>query len=90
MIIEGLLNILYNVFSALTSAIDIPSMPPEVMEYLNKALEYISVGLQILAVYTPLQYLLTLFGIVVAIEVGLKIYHFVMWVLKKIPMLGVS
>ena len=32
----------------------------------------------------------TLFGIVVAIEVGIKIYHFVMWVLKKIPMLGVS
>ncbi len=90
MIIEGLLNVLYNVFSALTSAISIPAMPADVATYLNNTLSYIKVGLQILAVYTPLSYLLTLFGIVVAIEVGIKIYHFVMWVLKKIPMLGVS
>ncbi len=90
MIIEGLLNILYNVFSALTSAINIPSMPADVSSYISTFTSYIKTGLQILAVYTPLQYLLTLFGIVIAIELGLKIYHFVMWVIKKIPMLGVS
>lgn len=90
MIIEGLLNVLYNVFSALTSAINIPAMPADVSTYLTQFVSYIKVGLQILAVYTPLSYLLTLFGIVVAIELGLKIYHFVMWVIKKIPMLGVS
>lgn len=90
MIIEGLLNVLYNVFSALTSAIDIPAMPADVSSYINTFTSYIKTGLQILAVYTPLQYMLTLFGIVIAIELGLKIYHFVMWVIKKIPMLGVS
>ena len=90
MIIEGLLNVLYNVFSALTSAIDIPAMPADVSSYISTFTSYIKTGLQILAVYTPLQYMLTLFGIVIAIELGLKIYHFVMWVIKKIPMLGVS
>ncbi len=90
MIIKSLLNLLYNVFSALTSAISIPSLPDDVENYLNYFLDYLNLGLQILANYTPLNYLLTLFGIVVAIEVGLAIYHFVMWVLKKIPMLGIS
>lgn len=90
MIIEGLLNVLYNVFSALTSAISIPAMPADISTYLSTFTSYLKVGLQILAVYTPLSYLLTLFGIVVGIELGLKIYHFVMWVIKKIPMLGVS
>lgn len=90
MIIKSLLNLLYNVFSALTSSIAIPQLPDSVAGYLNDFLQYINLGLQILAVYTPLEYLLTLFGIVVAIEVGLAVYHFVMWVLKKIPMLGIS
>lgn len=90
MIIKSLLNLLYNVFSSLTSAISIPSMPADIESYFNYFLSYINLGLQILANYTPLKYLLTLFGIVVAIEVGTAIYHFVMWVLKKIPMLGIS
>lgn len=90
MIIKSLLDLLYNVFSALTSAISIPQLPDSVAGYLEDFLEYINLGIQILAVYTPLEYLLTLFGIVVAIEAGLLIYHFVMWVLKKIPMLGIG
>lgn len=81
---------LYNVFSALTSAISIPSLPDNVELNLRSFLEYLRLGLQILANYTQLEYLLTLFGIVVAIEAGIAIYHFVMWVLKKIPMLGIS
>lgn len=90
MIIEGLLNILYNVFSALTSAINIPSMPEGVSAQINNFNQYLIVGLQILGTYVDLPYLLTLFKIVIAIEIGLKIYHFVIWVIKKIPMLGVS
>lgn len=90
MIIEGLLNILYNVFSVLTSAINIPAMPSTVSASINNLTQYISVGMQILATYFDLSYLITLFKIVIAIEIGLKIYYFVMWVIKKIPMLGVS
>lgn len=90
MIIEALMNLILNVFSLLTSPINIPSMPADVETYLSNFLEYMEMGLQVLAVYTPLEYLLVLFGIIVAIDVGLAVYHFVMWVLKKIPMLGIS
>lgn len=84
------MNLLLNVFSLLTSAISIPKMPEEVSTYLADFLEYIEVGIQIVAAYTHIEYLLVLFGIIIAIDVGLAVYHFVMWVLKKIPMLGIS
>lgn len=90
MIIETLMNILYKVFSALTSFINIPSLPVEISGYMDTALGYIGTGVQILATFTHLQYLLVLFGIILAVDVGIGIYHFVMWILKKIPMLGVS
>lgn len=90
MIIEALMNILLKVFSVLTSAINIPSLPESVSTFMSDALSYILTGLQILAVYTNLEYLLILFGLIILIDVGIAVYHFVMWVLRKIPMLGIS
>lgn len=90
MIIKALMTLLYNVFSALTSAIHIPQLPDELHSFISDFMEYLQTGLQILAVYTHLEYLLVLIGIVVLIDAAMLIYHFVMWVLKKIPMLGIE
>lgn len=90
MIIEAILSVVYNVFSLLTAPINIPSLPDGVASVMSSFLEWIQVGLQIVATYTHESYLLTLFGLVVAVDVGVALYRFVMWVLKKIPMLGIS
>lgn len=90
MIIKALLELLYKVFSTLTSAISIPQLPEEVAGFLEEFIGYLVTGMQILAVFTHFEYLLLLIGIVVAIDVGMLIYHFVMWVIKKIPMLGIE
>lgn len=90
MIIKALLDLIYMVFSVLTLPIDIPNLPSAVGGYVSSALEYIGTGIGILSNYTHLSYLLTLFGVVVAIDVGLNLYKFVMFVVKKIPMLGVQ
>lgn len=90
MIIEALMNLLLKLFGLLTSAINIPSLPDSVSTFMADALSYIKTGLQLLAVYTNLEYLLILFGLIIAIDIGIAVYHFVMWVLKKIPMLGIS
>lgn len=90
MIIESLMKIILKVISVLTKAINIPSLPESVTGYMDTALDYIGTGVQFLAVYVNLEYLLVLFGIILAIDIGLGIYHFVMWIIKKIPMLGVS
>ena len=90
MIIELLLDALYNIFSLLTSPINIPPLPDGVHSILSQAFEYISAGVGILANYTDFGYLLILFGVIVAIDVGVAVYHFVMWILRKIPMISVS
>ena len=90
MIIEMLLDALYGVFKLLTTPINIPSLPDNVQSFLNQAFEYISAGVGILANYTDFGYLVTLLGIIIGIDVGIALYHFVMWVIRKIPMAGMS
>lgn len=89
MIIEMLLDAFYNIMSTML-ILDIPSMPAEAMEYINTAFEYLVAGAGILANYTPLTYLMVLFGVLLAVDVGIVLYHFIMWVIKKIPMLGIE
>lgn len=90
MIIETLMNILFKVFKLLTTPINIPSLPDSVSDFMTEVLGYLKTGLQLLACYTDVNYLLILFGIIIAIDVGIALYHFVMWILRKIPMLGIS
>lgn len=89
MIIQLLLTLIYNIFNLLL-VIEIPSLPDAVQTYINSLFDYLVAGASILANYTPLGYLLTLFGIIVAIDIGINVYKFIMWILKKIPMIGVS
>lgn len=89
MIIEMLLNGIYNLMSALM-LLDIPDLPQDVYGYIETAFDYIVAGAGVLANYTPLSYLMILFGVLLAIDAGVLVYHFVMWIIKKIPMLGVS
>ena len=90
MIVEALMNLLYGLLEWLTAPFNIPLLPPEVSEILRTVLDYLKVGFGILANYTHLDYLFTLFGIVLAFDAGLLGYKFVMWVLRKIPVLGIK
>lgn len=90
MIIKLLMDLVYTVFSFLTALIDIPDLPAEVSTYVNDFLGYLGTGIALLSNYCHLSYLLVLFGLVVAVDVGISLYKFVMWVLKKIPMLGIE
>ena len=90
MIIEALMNVIYMLFELLTSPISIPSLPVGVQDVITGALDFISVGVAFLANYCDIGYLVTLFGVILAVDAGMLIYKFVMWVLKKIPMIGIQ
>lgn len=90
MIIKGLLTVVYALINILTSPINIPNLPSEVNTYVSTLVEYVGTGLGILSNYTHLGYLLTLFGIVIAVDVGIWLYKIVMFFVRKIPMAGVS
>lgn len=90
MLIEALINLLYSVFSLLTAVINIPSLPETVMESMDTFFGYVQAGVGILAAYSHIGYLLVLFGIIIAVDIGILVYKFVMWVIKKIPFLGIE
>lgn len=90
MIIEALMQLVFNLFALLTLPISIPSLPEEVSVVIESFLEYLQTGILLFAAYFDIGYLMLLFGIVVAVDVGVLLYKFVMWILRKIPMLGMS
>ena len=89
MIIELLMDLFFLVYSNLL-VFDIPDLPEGVHEYIDMAFDYIVAGGGVLANYVPLAYLMTLFGVLLAVDAGILIYHLVIWVLRKIPAAGVS
>ena len=90
MIFENIMNAIFNLFSSLISGINIPPLPDNVDIIMQDCLEYMQNGIYILNNYMNLSYILVLFSIILVIDVAIHIYHFVMWILKKIPMLGIS
>lgn len=90
MIVEALMQLVFNLFALLTTPIAIPSMPESVHTYLTYALGFLSQGAGILACYVDLGYLIVLLGVVLAVDAGILVYKLVMWIIRKIPMLGIQ
>lgn len=90
MIIKLLMDQILFVFGLLTAAINVPSLPPEVAETVGTMLEYVSMGISFMGNFVNMPYLLVLFNIIVGADVAVLIYRLVMWVMRKIPMIGVS
>lgn len=88
MITSAFLSLVYGFINILTLPINLPNFSNAILAMLEEVIEYMQAGVGILANYTDFGYLLSLFGIVLAIDVGIKLYKFVMWVLRKIPVLG--
>lgn len=82
--------LIFSVFSVLTAPLNIPGVPVGVKEVIAMTLDYIGEGLGILAVYTDMPYLLSLFSLVALVDVAIFLYRTIMWVIKKIPFLGVE
>lgn len=89
MIIETIMTCIKNVLNILL-VLEIPNLPAQVFDYVNTLFDYMVAGASILANYTPLSYLLVLFGVLLAVDTGLMLYKFVMWIIRKIPVASIS
>lgn len=90
MIINMLMNLCYGMLNILTLPIDIPNLPPSLLEVSGNIVSYIGVGLGIFSCYTHYSYLLSLLMLVLAVDLGLKVYYVAMFILKKIPLLNIK
>lgn len=90
MIVEALLRLIYWLFDLLLTPIEIDSLPDNVQTVLTTLISSVESGLGILAAYTHLGYLLTLFSVVIGIDVAMLLYKFIRWIIQKIPMASIE
>lgn len=90
MILELLLNLIYSLFEFVTTDISIPALPESVHDMFDSILEYVTLGAGFVSAYTHFGYLLVLFNIIITVELVLTAVYVVLWILKKVPMLGIE
>lgn len=69
---------------------NIPSFPADVSTYLETFKGYIFQGIGFIKFFLPWSYIVLLLKIVLGIVIALELYKFVMWILRKIPMLNMK
>lgn len=87
-----LMDLIFNLLDKLF-IFELPSLPDSVIEVYDTALGYISTGFSVLAAFVgadAMKYMAVICGLVIAINALYSVYSFVMWVLRKIPFLGID
>lgn len=89
MIIEGLLNAIYNLLNSILSGLDIPSIPTETSLAIVKFFSYFKFGDSLVNLVFPID-MSNYFTIFFAMFGFEHLYPVIMWILRKIPMLGIE
>lgn len=91
MIIEAICDLFIKFFTGLLRFINIPQIPEDVLLQVNNTIDtIIERGSELIDLVMPYNIAKVLLLIVIGIELAIKVYHFVMWVIRKIPMAGMS
>ncbi len=91
MIIESICDLFIKFFTGLLKFISIPQIPEDVLLQVNSTIDtIIERGSELIELFMPYNIAKVLLLIVIGIELAIHIYHFVMWVIRKIPMVGMS
>lgn len=90
MIIEALLNLIIKLFTGLLSFVNIPQIPENTISNVGNTLNtIIEKGAPLIDLVIPYDVAKGLLIVVISIEVAIPVYHFVIWLMKKIPMLSI-
>lgn len=91
MIIVGLANSIYLIFSTLLSFINIPDFPLEFTNNFDKFVSlFIDNGMALLTFLIPATLIKLGLPLVIVLIFAEQLYALVMWIIKKIPVLSMS
>lgn len=90
MLINLILTAVYGLLIALFFGIKLPGFPDGFLDIMASAQGYLITGIRVLGTYVDLSYLLILFAAFLSIYVFYDLYLLVMWILRKIPLLGIK
>lgn len=87
-----ILKLLFNLVIGLINLIpfELPYFPDGITTVLDTMETYLLSGVGLLKAFTDWSYLITLFKLVITMELVFYGYKLVLWILKKIPMLGIE
>ena len=83
-LLKGLVDLILNVFDLL------PDLPAGVIESINNYVSLIIKNCSVLSFFIPVDFVLSLVVIVLVIENFHYVYMFSMWLLRKIPFIGIE
>ena len=89
MIIEGLLNAIYNLLDSILSGLDIPGLPESTSLAIIQFFGYFEYADSLVNLVFPID-MNIYFNIFFAIFGFEHLYPVIMWILRKIPMLGIE
>ena len=90
MIIEGLFELIFSLFEIIFSFIELPALPVQIQNVIDRAMSYMLGGIGFLKVFIDFNFLGMLVPIVIIIINLDKIWKLVMFILRKIPFLGIK
>ena len=92
MLTEALINAGMFLFDVILNFLDLlPDMPEEVVTVLDEFFDLIFTnGWSIACFVIPMDFALMLLPLVILVANFERVYHLIMWVLRKIPLLGVK
>lgn len=90
MLINLILAAVYGLLNVLFLAVNLPGFPDGFLDIMADAQGYLIIGLRVLGAYLDLHYLRILFTTFLSLYVFYDLYLLVMWILRKIPLLGIK
>jgi hypothetical protein len=91
-IITAALNVIYTVLSVLL-VFQLPELPASVITVANTAVGYVTSGVNVIHLFignTAMGVLTLCFKLVILFNAAYFLYSVVMWVLRKVPFLGLK
>lgn len=90
MIVEGILELIFSLFEIIFSFIELPALPAAIQNVIDTAMSYMLGGIGFLKVFLDFDFLGVLVPIVIIIINLDKLWKLVMFILRKIPFLGIE
>lgn len=90
MIIKGLFSLIISLLNIVFGWVNLPQMPDAVDAAFDSLLAYMQAGIGFVWLIVPRDLVLVVVPVILILSNFDKLYSVVMWVLKKIPFLGIE
>lgn len=90
MIVKGIFELFYNMITVIFSFINLPDLPAEVQTVVDSLLQFMSQGLNLIGFFCHPAVVKIVVPLTIVFMNFDKLYKLVMFVLRKIPFLGIE